>query len=197
MMSNVTSLLPILTVNDLFIRDFIGAEAPCFAMGFIEAQGSVSGFFTLRPETPIPNSSTMQGFQFGHSVIALNDAPVLHFAFNFYDHVTYNALVNPGNPVVQAVLKMMLEKQDYFFLAINPDQTVTTFRSQLEYEDLAGLQTNMKDYKNMTCIPTQYEKACEIFARNPEPPGELLEWVCRDNLDYLDLSIHRLDLNPR
>lgn len=196
-MGNVTNLLPILTVNDHFMRDFMSAEAPCFSMGYIEEKGSVSGFFTLRPEKPIPASFTMNGFQFGHSVLALNDAPVLHFAFHFYDYVTYNALVNPGNPIVQAVLNLMLEKQDYFFLAINPDQTATTFRSLLEYEDLAGLQTNMKDYKNMTCIPAQYEKACEIFARDPYPPGEMLTWVCRDNLDYLDLSKHRLDLNPR
>jgi hypothetical protein len=29
------------------------------------------------------------------------------------------------------------------------------------------------------------------------PPARVLEWICRDNLDYLDLTEYRLELNPR
>ena len=34
------------------------------------------------------------------------------------------------------------------------------------------------------------------FAKNPEPAGTLLHWVCRDKIAYLDLTYDRLDLNP-
>jgi hypothetical protein len=33
-------------------------------------------------------------------------------------------------------------------------------------------------------------------AKNPEPEGILLHWVCRDKIAYLDLTLDRLDLNP-
>ncbi len=29
------------------------------------------------------------------------------------------------------------------------------------------------------------------------PPGPVLEWVCRENPDYLDLAEDRLEMNPR
>lgn len=28
-------------------------------------------------------------------------------------------------------------------------------------------------------------------------PGLMLDWVCRDNLDYLDLTQDRLEMNPQ
>jgi len=43
---------------------------------------------------------------------------------------------------------------------------------------------------------TQYDLACLAFAGNPRPSGALLDWVCRDKTEYLDLSTDRLELNP-
>ena len=197
MMDNVHALLPTLTLNALFVRDLMAAKPPCFALGYVEERGSVSGFMALRPEQAIPSASTQQGFRFGHSVLGLNDSPVLHFAFEFYGHAIYHSLVNPGNPIVQRVLATMIETEDYFFFAINPDQTVTAFRSHLEDADLAGLKTNQEHFKQASCTPAQYEKAYKLFAKNPDPPGQTMNWVCRDNPDYLDLTEHRLELNPR
>ncbi len=91
----------------------------------------------------------------------------------------------------------MIETKDYFFFAINPDQTVTAFRSKLEHSDLAGIETNQKNFKKANCTTEQYEKAFNAFSKNPDPPGQVMEWVCRDNPDYLNLTEHRLELNPR
>jgi hypothetical protein len=193
---DVHTLLPTLILNELLIQDLMAATAPCFALGYVEEGGSITGFLALRPENPIPSSSTQQGFRFGHSVLSYENSPVLHFAFEFYGYATFHGLVNPGNPIVQSVLSTMIETEDYFFFAINSDQTVTAFRSQLEHSDLVGLRTNQEHFSRVTCMPAQYEKACRAFRKNPEPPGHILEWVCRDNPDYLDLDQHRLALNP-
>ncbi|WP_039907836.1 hypothetical protein [Candidatus Regiella insecticola] len=196
-MGDISIFLPRLTVNKLFIRDLMAAGSPCFALGYVEERGSHCGVIALRPATPIPSASSAQGFRFGHSVLGFDGKPVLHFAFEFYGHVIYRGLVVPGNPIIQAVINRMLETKDYFFFAINPDQTVIAFRSQLESANLAGLKTNQKQFENMSCTPEQYEKAVKIFTKKPDPPGLVMKWVCRNDWDYLDLTKYRLELNPR
>ena len=81
---------------------------------------------------------------------------MLHFGFEFYGHATYHGLVPVGNPIIQSVIETMLETQDYFFFAINPDQTVTAFRSQFEAHDLTGLRT----------APTRNNLAMVVVRRN-------------------------------
>jgi hypothetical protein len=198
-MNGASAVLPALTLNRLFVSDLMAANAPCFAMGYVEVEEhqSVSGFLALRPHEAIPSVSTDQGFRFGHCVLGVGGSPVLQFTFEFYGHALFHALVNPGSPIVQAVLSTMVETKDYFFFAINPDQQVTAFRSHLETDNLAGLHTNLENFGRVTCLPAQYEKVCRAFAGNPQPPGQILDWVCRDNPDYLDLTRHRLALNPR
>ncbi len=196
-MGSIHKLLPKLILNELFVRDLMAATPPSFALGYVEERGSISGFLALRPEVTIPSTSTRQGFRFGHSVLGLGRSPILHFAFEFYGHATYNSLVNPGNPIVQSVLSTMIDTEDYFFFAINPDQTVTAFRSKLEHADLAGLKTNQKHFKEASCTTEQYESAFNAFSKKPDPPGIVMTWVCRDNPEYLDLTEHRLELNPR
>ena len=121
---------------------------------------------------------------------------MVHFAFHFYNYETFNVLVNPNNPVVQTVLNTMLETGDYFFFAVDPKGCVTTFRSELGQEDLAGLKTNLPLIKNAKTTDAQYRKAVALFERNPDPPGQMLNWVCRDDTDYLDLTQHREELTP-
>ncbi len=196
-MGNVHTFLPKLTVNRLFVRDLIAANPPCFALGYVEERGSTSGFIALRPEAPVPTTSTQQGFRFGHSVLEFEGNPVLHFAFEFYGHAVYHGLVAPGNPIIQAVIATMLETEDYLFFAINPDQTVTVFRSQLECTDLVGLKTNQELFKNESCTPEQYERSIKAFSKKPDQHDQVMEWVCRDNWEYLDLTKHRLEFNPR
>ncbi len=196
-MGKVHTYLPRLIVNKLFIRDLMAANPPCFALGYVQDRGSKSGFIALRPEAPIPKDSTRQGFRFGHSVLAFDEKPVLLFCFEFYGHTIYHGLVPPCNPIIKAVIATMLETEDYFFFAINPDQTVTTFRSQLEFSDLAGLRTNQEQFSDESCSSEQYERAVKSFTKKPDPPGQVMQWVCRNDWDYLDLAKYPLELTPR
>ena len=195
-MSNIYPLLPRLVVNSRFIDAFITAEAPCFALGLVEERKQTCGFLALRPKIVIPEEYTRTGFRFGHSLLGNADYVVVHFAFHFYNYETFNVLVNPNNPVVQTVLNRMLETGDYFFFAIDPKGSVTTFRSELGQEDLAGLKTNLPLIKNAKTTDAQYRKAVALFEKNPDPPGRMLNWVCRDDTDYLDLTRHREELTP-
>jgi len=196
-MGEVHNYLPRLTVNQLLIRDLMVAQAPCFALGYVEDRREKSGFIAVRPEIPILNQVTQQGMNFGHSVLGTSQYKVLHFGLEFYGHATYHGLVPAGNPIIQAVISTMLDTQDYFFFAINPDQTATAFRSQFKAHDLAGLRTNQEQFGEDSCSSEQYERAVETFTKNPDPPGQVMTWVCRNNWDYLDLKKYPLDLNPR
>ena len=91
----------------------------------------------------------------------------------------------------------MTETGQYFFFSINPDQTVTSFGATLEDGDLAGLKTNLERFKQVTCMPAQYEKTVKVFSENPSPPGQMLNWVCRDNKDYLNLNEYPLEMTPK
>jgi hypothetical protein len=44
---------------------------------------------------------------------------VLHLVFAFPGFQTYNVLINLNNPLVQAVLRAMLDDGDYFFFVLN------------------------------------------------------------------------------
>lgn len=92
-MGDIHQYLPKLTVNELFIRDLMAAESPCFGLGYVEERGSHCGFIALRPETLIPSTCSAQGFRFGHSVLEFDGNPVFHFAFEFYGHALYHGLV--------------------------------------------------------------------------------------------------------
>ncbi len=135
-MSNVHTFLPKLTLNELFIRDFMAADAPCFAMGYVEERKSISGFLALRPEQPIPKSVTQQGFNFGHSVVGTEDNPVLHFAFEFYGHAVYHALVNPGNAIVCAVLATMLDIPKVILVHIKTNTLKIFMMGNIYHNDL-------------------------------------------------------------
>jgi hypothetical protein len=117
-MGDVHTFLPKLTLNELLVRDLMAANSPCFALGYVEERGEISGCMALRPDEPIPLSSTQKGFRFGHSVLGFEGNPVLQFVFEFYGHATYHGLVSPGNPIVQSVLSTMIETEDYFLFPI-------------------------------------------------------------------------------
>jgi hypothetical protein len=194
--SKVIPLLPRLTANRQFIHDFISAETPCFALGLVEERKRQRGFLALRPDRIIPPEITNAGFRFGHTLFGNADFEVVHFAFEFYGFNTYNVLVNPNNPLVKAVLTTMVESGDYFFFELSSNGSATAFRSEIGEENLAGLKTNLPRIQRSVTTDAQYRKAVSDFQRNPEPPGVMLHWVCRDNAEYLDLTRDRLDLTP-
>ena len=195
-MSHVHPLLSRLTVNRRFMSDFLAAETPCFALGLVEERQRRRGFLALRPDREIPPDVSNGGFRFGHSLLGNADFEVVHFAFDFYGFETYNVLVNPHNPLVQTVLTLMVESADYFFFALDSNDSGTAFRSEIGEANLVGLKTHLPRIQRSTTTDLQYRRAASQFGKNPEPPGVLLDWVCRDDAGYLDLTNDRLDLNP-
>ncbi len=187
---------PGLSVNGQFIRDFLAAEAPCFALGLIEERQHQGGFLVLRPPRAIPPDITNAGFRFGHALLGNADFAVVQFVFSFYGFETYNVLVNPNNLLVRTVLSLMVENGDYFFFVLNADGSATAFRSEIGQEDVAGLKSNLPRIQQSRTTESQYRRAVALFERRPDPAGALLPWVCRDKEAYLDLTTDRLALNP-
>ncbi|MFC1759693.1 hypothetical protein ACFL2H_13150 [Planctomycetota bacterium] len=188
---------PKLTVNRAFMQEFISAEPPCLALGMVEEQGRLGGFWALRTEQAIPAEVSAKGMNFGHSLLGTSEMEVIQFSFEFYGFETYNVLVNPNNRVVQGVLEVMMEAGDYFFFALDPNNHVTAFRAEIEQDLLVGLRANLFRVEFSTTSETEYQQAVEKFARNPKPPGTMLNWVCRENVEYLDVQADPLDLTPR
>ena len=192
------SMLPTLTVNRSFIQSLLAAEAPCCGLGLVEVNKKKSGFLALRPGEAIPETSLSLGCNFGHSLYGNSQFEVVHFAFEFYGFGIYHALVNPNNPLVQVVLKTMLESRDYFFFSIEERSgSVTAFRNEINNEVMAGFQQDWPRIEASTTTKRQYHKAVSSFIKDDTyPTGSLMHWLELDNLSYLDLRIDRLDLNP-
>jgi hypothetical protein len=188
-------LLPTLTVNGTFMREFVSADAPCFALGMIEERKRQCGLVALRPDKPIPPAVCDGGFRFGHTLLGNASFEVVHFAFQFYGFGTYNALVNPNNPLARAVVTAMVESGDYFFALIS-DGGATTFRSEIGQGNLTLLKSFLPRIRRSQTTEAQYEKAVASFTRNPDPAGTLLRWVCQDDAGYLDLTEDRFELTP-
>ena len=196
-MSTVTRLLPTLVVNGGLMRDFLAAPTLCFTLGVVEERRQPRGFLALRPAEPIPAEVTAGGFNLGHALLGNSHYEVVQFAVEFYGFETYHVLVNPSNPLVQTVLTSMVENGEYFFFAFAANQRMTAFRAEIGDAPLTGLTANMARIQSSATTEHQYNQALAQFRRHPSPPGHVLEWVCRDNPDYLDLTQDRLDMNPR
>jgi len=149
-----------------------------------------------RPISSSPPEISGLGFNFGHALLGTTEFEVIQFVFHFYGFETYNMLVNPNNRLIKKVLTRMMESGDYFFFAISPNQSVTAFRSEIGQKNLAGLSTNLRQIQGSTTTDAQYQRALAQFRRRPDPPGQVLNWVCRDNLSYLDLTQNRLEVDP-
>jgi len=196
-MSSVPRLLPTLAVNGQLMRDFLDAPAPCFTLGLVEERREARGFLALRPAEPIPAEVTADGFNLGHAVLGTSTYEVVQFGFQFYGFATYHVLVNPSNPLVQTVLTSMVESGEYFFFAFGPNRRMTAFHTEIGKATLSGLIANLARIQGATTTDSQDDHALAQFRRHPSPPGPVLEWVCRDNPDYLDLTDDRVEMNPR
>lgn len=195
-MNNVYPMLPKLTVNRQFMHDFITENTPCCAFGAIEDRNRKSGLIALRLNDVIPNEVTDKGFCLGHSLYGSSRFEVVHFVFQFYGFKTYNVLINPNDPLIREVLKMMIEDGGYFIFVINPDNSVTAFRSSFGQDTLCELQHNIIRISNSNTSDSDYQKAFSTFNKNPDPSGEILNWVCRNNIEYLELKKDCLELKP-
>ena len=195
-MNNVFTLLPKLALNRRFVGDFLNAPAPCGALGVIEERKQEYPLLALRPGVVLPQRITQDGFELGHSVLGNSQYEIVHFAFEFRGFATYHVLVNPSDPVVRAVLRHMVERGNYFVLAIGSDQSVTAFRADAGDANLAGLIEHFPRIERSTIDSQQYDNVLTQVRPQPSPAGEMLEWVCRGNVKYLDLAAERMELTP-
>lgn len=90
-------MLPILTVNDPFLREFVSAAAPRFAWGLVEKRKWQLGCVALGFEQPVPRAVWNWGFRFGHGILGNDRWQVMHFSFEVYGWQTYHALLNVNN----------------------------------------------------------------------------------------------------
>ena len=194
-MSNVRRLLPKLTLNRSFAQDLLGADAPCCGIGVVEERRQLYALMVLRLGVAIPDGLSAQGFEFGHSLYGNASFEVIHFAFEFRGFATYHVLLNPSDPLVRSAVRRMIDQGGYFILTVDPDQRVTAFRAGLGGA-LVGLIDNFPRLRQSSTTAAQYQQALIQFRRQPDPPGTVLEWVCREDPAYLDLSEDRLELAP-
>ena len=118
-MSAVPPVRPALVVNRLFMQEFLATEPPCFALGMVEERQQPCGMLALRLDQEMPVTVAAGGFEFGHALFGTTTFVVLHLVFAFPGFQIYNVLINPNNPLVQAVLRTMLDDGDYFFFALS------------------------------------------------------------------------------
>jgi hypothetical protein len=105
-------------------------------------------------------------------------------------------LLNPNSPVVRSVLAHMLDSGDYFILVLGASD-VQVFRSDVGDDSLVWLQAFLPRLLASRTTAEQHRKAVAAFRRNPQPPGQVLHWICGDDAKYLDLSGDRVELTPR
>lgn len=62
---------------------------------------------------------------------------------------------------------------------------------------LTGLIDHFPRIDRSTTSSARYDKVLAQFGQRPEPTGQMLEWVCRGDLSYLNLVKDRMELVPR
>lgn len=188
--------LPHLIVNRSFMSDFVQAQPPCLALGLVEVKNQECAFVALRPEQPISSEISDQGLRFGHCLLGTQNYEVIHFSFEFYGFALYNVLINPNNPLMKVVLTKMIEDGDCFFFVLDPIGNVTVFRTEIDSEILTSLKSHLPRLINSKTTQHQYHQAVSSFCQNPVPQGIFLNWVCQNQLSYLNLTHDRLALTP-
>jgi hypothetical protein len=188
--------LPTLAVHRGFVSELLSADSPCCALGLVEERRRTLGLIALRPDEAVPEQVSASGFKLGHCVLGTDAFEVVQLSFQFVGFKTYHVLVNPSSTVAQRVLATMLQSGEYFIIVVGPDRAVQTFRSEVGEADLDGLKANWARLSASATTEAQYRRALAAFRRNPDPPGQVLEWVGGDDVDYLDICTSRLELVP-
>ena len=177
---------PPLMVNRGFMSAFADEAAPSLAPAIVEMENARCALIALRLSKPIPRSISGTGFEFGHALIGTKTWEVVHFAFTFSGFATFHGLLNPSNPIVQAVLAIMVETGNYVFFALDSERSALVLRAPMGVESLAGLKKNLTRLRKSRTSEAQYRSALMHFEVDPQPPGIMLNWVCRAETGALE-----------
>jgi hypothetical protein len=196
-MSGSRALPPMLETNGQFMRDFLAASPPCCAMGLVQKNGQRQyALFALRPSVQIPSHIAYAGGGLGIALLGPPPHEVVCLGFQFPELATYYLLVNPSNPLIRAVLTTLLDTGNTVFLALTSGQDVIGLKTDTEAGTWQELAENRRRILESTTTMNQYQQIVRDFHRGLEPPGQLLDWVCR-NPGYLDLTQNRWEMKTR
>ncbi len=177
---------PQLTINRKFMLAFADEDAPCVAPAFVVTQGSRCAMLGLRLSEPLPHSLSGGSFEFGYALRGTSSWEVVHLVFTFSGFLTFHALLNPSDPVVQAVLAIMVETGRYMVFVLEPDQSVLAFHAPMDGDSLASLKGHLARLRKSSTTEAQYRSALAQFEQDPQPPGVVLDWVCRGERNALE-----------
>jgi hypothetical protein len=183
-----------LIFNDQLVRALQKPSVPCGVLGFLEERGTAAPFMAVRLGAPLEPQPGSRALQFGHTLLGEPGAEVIQFGVTFFEISTYHLLVNPRNPLVQALVSRILVTGSYFVFVIGPELRTIVFRADLDREDLKQLAEDRRRCDGAKTNAAQYQATVARFARSLVPPGELLEWV-PGNAGYLDFTQHHLEMN--
>ncbi len=182
-----------LVLNEKFMHEFTAAEPPCFGMGYLEINGEVNGFFALRPVQSI-NPADCYDTRFDHSQIqkAHNTISALTFEFGASED-SYDVLLNPESPVIHAVLETMIRTQRSVMLLFNGN-AIASSHMKLAGNNLNVIKKILEAQQGITCSEETYDEIHQILSGDRGVHNILMQWVCRNDMTYLDLSTHRYPL---
>ena len=194
MSSNVTRLPVPLTFNELFLHSFVNEEPPCAALGLVEEAAQTRGFVAIQINESVPTRTAQSGFDFGYELLGNDRCQLIHFILKFEGFGTYDILLNPNNPLVRRVVDVMRETAQYFFFVFE-EGGVTAFQQTMGQEGLDWFNEYGNVVHTATTTPQEYERGLQ---RSTEDDsflyGEPLDWVCRENTEFLDLRANRFEV---
>jgi len=191
MLSNVTQLPVPLTFNEPFLRAFMDSEPPCAALGLVEQAGQARGFVAARINESLPVHAAQAGFDFGFEVLGNDRYQLLHFILDFPGLQPYDLLLNPSNPLVRKVVDVMRATSQYFFFVFEEGE-IAAFHETMSRQNLDWFDRYGDVVHTATTTPEEYERALRRFRPNDGfLHGRLLDWVCRENMAFLDLRENR------
>ena len=149
----------------------------------------------MKPECVVPNNVFGKGSGFGHRMLISPDGePVSQFSFEFRGFERHSVLVNPSSPLVLKAIETLIEERDFFCFILNPDDRAIAFRLGLGEENVAGMRDSLPLMRSTRTPQSSYESGVRVFHSTPNPPEvKPLEWVCREDPEYLDLESDTVD----
>ncbi len=194
MMSNITRLPVPLTLNERFLRAFMAAQAPCAALGLVEEAGQPRGFVAARTNESLPMHTAQSGFEFGFELLGNDRYQLIHFVLQFQGLQSYDILLNPNNPLVRKVVDVMRETAQYFFFVFDEGGMVA-FQQTMNRQNLDWFNSYGNVVHTAATTSQDYERGLQHVTKDDSLlHGGLLEWVCRDDMAFLDLRENRFEV---
>lgn len=188
---------PPLTLNERFIYAFADEDGPCAALGLVESLGQELGFMAVKLTDPLPPQVANSGFDFGFEVLGNERYQLLHFVLNVKGIDPYDIIVNPNNPVVRKVMETMRETRQYFFLFVE-EGSLAAFHNDMGPDNVEWFRNYGDVIYTATTSDADYSTSLQrIKTKEGMLHGRLLDWVCRDDMEAINLETNRLVVRSR